>query len=36
MPWKRTVASGVNISVGSDFGGGDEWLISRSSELIPG
>lgn len=27
MPWKRTVASGVNISVGTDFGGGDEWLI---------
>jgi guanine deaminase len=29
MPWKRTVASGVNISVGTDFGGGDEWLIPR-------
>ena len=29
MPWKRTVASGVTISVGSDFGGGDEWLIPR-------
>ena len=29
MPWKRTVASGVNISAGTDFGGGDEWLITR-------
>ncbi len=29
MPWKRTVASGVTVSVGSDFGGGDEWLIPQ-------
>jgi guanine deaminase len=29
MPWTRTVASGVNISAGTDFGGGDEWLIPR-------
>ena len=29
MPWKRTVAAGVNISMGTDFGGGDEWLIPR-------
>ncbi|MGK2880370.1 MAG: amidohydrolase family protein [Mycobacterium sp.] len=29
MPWKRTVASGVNISAGTDFGGGDEWLVPR-------
>jgi guanine deaminase len=29
MPWKRTIASGVNISAGTDFGGGDEWLIPR-------
>ena len=29
MPWKRTVA-GVNISAGTDFGGGDEWLIPRA------
>jgi guanine deaminase len=29
MPWKRTVDSGVNISAGTDFGGGDEWLIPR-------
>ncbi len=29
MPWLRTVTSGVNISAGTDFGGGDEWLISQ-------
>ena len=29
MPWKRTVAAGVNIAIGSDFGGGDEFLLSR-------
>jgi guanine deaminase len=29
MPWKRTVATGVNIAAGTDFGGGDEWLIPR-------
>ena len=29
MPWKRTVASGVNIAAGTDFGGGDEWLVSK-------
>ena len=29
MPWKRTVASGVTISAGTDVGGGDEWLIPR-------
>lgn len=29
MPWLRTVASGVNIGVGTDFGGGDEWLIPQ-------
>jgi len=29
MPWKSTVASGVNIAAGTDFGGGDEWLIPR-------
>lgn len=29
MPWTRTVASGVNISAGTDFGGGNEWLIPR-------
>ncbi len=27
MPWLRTVASGVNIAAGTDFGGGDEWSI---------
>ncbi|NTY60386.1 guanine deaminase [Mycolicibacterium sphagni] len=29
MPWKRTVASGVTIAAGTDYGGGDEWLIPR-------
>ena len=29
MPWKRTVAAGVNIAAGTDFGGGDEWLIAK-------
>lgn len=29
MPWRRTVDSGVNLSAGTDFGGGDEWLIPR-------
>lgn len=29
MPWRRTVASGVNVAAGTDFGGGDEWLISQ-------
>jgi guanine deaminase len=27
MPWLRTVAAGVNIAAGTDFGGGDEWPI---------
>jgi guanine deaminase len=30
MPWKRTVAAGVNLSVGTDFGAGDEWLIAQT------
>jgi guanine deaminase len=29
MPWKRTIAAGVNVAAGTDFGGGDEWLISK-------
>jgi guanine deaminase len=29
MPWKRTAASGVNISAGTDYGAGDEWLVPR-------
>lgn len=29
MPWRRTVASGVNISIGSDYGGGDEWFVPQ-------
>ncbi|MBU4464715.1 MAG: amidohydrolase family protein [Actinobacteria bacterium] len=29
MPWRRTVASGVTIAMGTDIGAGDEWLIPR-------
>ena len=29
MPWKRTVAAGVTISIGSDWGAGDEWFIPQ-------
>ena len=29
MPWRRTVASGVNVAIGTDVGAGDEWLVSR-------
>jgi guanine deaminase len=29
MPWRRTVASGATIAMGTDVGAGDEWLISR-------
>lgn len=29
MPWRATIAAGVNVSLGSDIGAGDEWLISR-------
>ena len=29
MPWRRTVASGVNVSIGSDYGGGDEWFVPQ-------
>jgi guanine deaminase len=29
MPWRRTAAAGVTIGLGSDVGGGDEWLLSR-------
>lgn len=29
MPWRRTTASGVVVAMGSDVGGGDEWLIPR-------
>jgi guanine deaminase len=29
MPWKRTIASGVTVSMGSDHGGGDEFCIAR-------
>ncbi|WP_408637798.1 amidohydrolase family protein [Nocardia bovistercoris] len=29
MPWRRTVASGVTVAAGTDYGGGDEWAIPR-------
>ncbi|HWI30931.1 MAG TPA: amidohydrolase family protein [Microbacterium sp.] len=29
MPWRRTVATGVNVAIGTDIGAGDEWLIPR-------
>lgn len=29
MPWRRTVASGATIAIGTDVGAGDEWLIPR-------
>ena len=27
MPWLRTIASGVNVALGTDFAGGDSWFI---------
>ncbi len=27
MPWLRTIASGVNVAVGTDFAAGDSWFI---------
>lgn len=30
MPWRRTTSFGVTVAIGSDVGGGDEWLISRA------
>jgi guanine deaminase len=29
MPWKRTVAAGVNVAIGSDWGAGDEWYVPQ-------
>lgn len=29
MPWRRTVASGVIVALGTDVSAGDEWLIPR-------
>jgi guanine deaminase len=29
MPWRRTVASGVNVAIGSDVAAGDEWFLPR-------
>ena len=27
MPWLRTIGSGVNVALGTDYGGGDEWFM---------
>ncbi len=27
MPWRRTIASGVNVAAGTDFAAGDSWFI---------
>jgi guanine deaminase len=27
MPWLRTIASGVNVAIGTDFAAGDSWFI---------
>ncbi len=29
MPWRRTVAAGVNIAIGSDWGAGDEFFVPQ-------
>lgn len=29
MPWRRTVAAGITVALGTDVGAGDEWLIPR-------
>ena len=29
LPWRRTIASGVNVAIGSDLGGGDEWFVPQ-------
>ncbi len=29
LPWRRTVASGVNVAMGTDICAGDEWSIPR-------
>lgn len=29
MPWLRTIASGVNVAIGTDMGGGDVWFIPQ-------
>lgn len=31
MPWRRVVASGATVSVGSDIAAGDEWFLPASS-----
>ncbi len=29
MPWRRTVAAGVTVALGTDIGAGDEWSIAQ-------
>ncbi len=29
MPWRRTIASGVNVAIGTDMGAGDVWFIPQ-------
>ncbi|MBF4462133.1 MULTISPECIES: amidohydrolase family protein [unclassified Rathayibacter] len=29
MPWRRTLAAGVTVALGTDVGAGDEWLLPR-------
>ncbi|MCC5951578.1 MAG: guanine deaminase [Acidimicrobiia bacterium] len=29
MPWRRTIAAGVNVALGSDVAGGDEWFLPQ-------
>ncbi|MGU3291623.1 guanine deaminase [Williamsia sp. M5A3_1d] len=29
MPWRRTIAAGVTVALGTDIGAGDEWLIPQ-------
>lgn len=31
MPWRRTLASGVTVALGSDIGGGYEWSIAQTA-----
>ena len=29
MPWRRTVAAGIAVAVGTDIGAGDEWMVPQ-------
>ena len=29
LPWRRSVGAGVNIAIGSDYGGGDEFFVPQ-------